>query len=82
MCNCLEKVQQAVRDQIVAQEGVKSVPWVLVSATFGPPSKATIRANYCAVIGQKNGREKERESHTYLVAIYCPFCGAKYDENA
>lgn len=81
MCNCVEETTKLIMEKTAKQPDVKSVNYALLTSTMTQPQKVGVNVliGYTQLL--KNGKEKSKEVSQTIIALYCPFCGKKYDEN-
>lgn len=67
-CNCLKKVDEALKDRNAALERHPMMNFSTSKMTMSPPSVKLRKLD-----------SKKRESLPSLFCTYCPFCGKKYE---
>ena len=80
MCNCINEIQEKAKEGITKNYPDYTVNYCIINATMSIPPKVGITAFYSAEQKLKNGKTKHVEKEINLIATYCPFCGAQYDD--
>jgi hypothetical protein len=82
MCKCLEIQAEGVKKHLLTKYEVNSVNYVLITQSMAEHPQVGIQAIVSMELLTKKNTLKHKESTMVLVAVYCPWCGIKYQENA
>lgn len=67
MCNCMQTVQEKIRERVMPEAERVSIDHEMLSGR-------TYSTAYCTIPGKKKRVEK------LILHSFCPFCGEKYDK--
>lgn len=81
MCNCINELQEKVKDAVQKQHPDLSINYLLITATMEEKPKVGVTAFYSAVKTLKNGKKQNVDKTLNLIATHCPFCGEKYESD-
>ena len=80
MCDCINIMSQAMRNRYNERDDVQGIGFFSIRKTIGHKERIIITCDISFDRILKNKKLKTEEGPVYLTAMFCPFCGKKYEE--